>query len=78
MAQDITTLFNKFAGKEVIDSDKDPVLKEMAKLAKANGFQLRVWFPDSAGTMDHRTDRINAHVEEDNGKYRISSNFSIG
>jgi len=83
MAQDLTKLFNKFAGKEIpvsfASNRRDPTLEEMENLAKANGLILRVWFPDTLGTMDLRNDRINAYVnKEADGKYRVGNNFKIG
>jgi hypothetical protein len=57
----------------------EPTIAEMEKAAKDNGFTLRLWLPDGAGTCDYRTDRINAHVEKGaDGKYRVSKNFDIG
>ena len=92
MAQDLTKLFNKFAGKEVSANEAkhgrfsyvladptDQTIQAMESLAKANGLTLRLWFPGTMGTMDFNGHRINAHVtKEADGKYRVSSNFSIG
>jgi hypothetical protein len=81
MEKDITSLFNKFAGKELRHPntyDIDPVQEEMAKIAKDNGLRLRVWFPGSIGTCDYDLSRVNVHVNRDpDGKYRIKS-FSRG
>ena len=56
-----------------------PVLTEMQDTAKKNGLSLRVWWDGMAGTMDYRTDRVNAHIEEGaDGKYRVASRFNIG
>ncbi len=57
----------------------DPVLTEMEKEAGLHGLSLRVWWDGVAGTMDYRTNRVNAHIEEGaDGKYRVSSRFNIG
>jgi hypothetical protein len=58
---------------------KDPVIEEMKKVAKANGLQLRLLWPSMAGTMDFNPHRITAYIgKEADGKYRVSSDFSIG
>lgn len=57
----------------------DPLIQEMKKTAEDNGLQLRLWLPGSMGTMDFRTDRVNAHIEKSaDGKYRVSSRFNLG
>lgn len=57
----------------------EPLVQEMEKTASDNGLTLRVWLPGIVGTMDYRTDRVNAHIEkETDGKYRVSSRFNIG
>lgn len=59
--------------------ENDPVLKEMHEEAKKNGLSLRVWWKGVVGTMDYRTDRVNAHIEKgDDGKWRVSPRFNIG
>jgi hypothetical protein len=82
MAQDLTKLFNKFAGKEVqspVSSKIDPTISEMKKLAEDNGLKLRLWYPGMMGTMDFKGNRINAYVEKGaDGKYRVSNEFKIG
>jgi hypothetical protein len=101
MKHDLTRLFNKFAGREVLMTEttqtrkvagqdvtyttvsptnpKDPVIEEMNQLAKNNGLKLRVWFPNTFGTMDARSDRMNVRVEKEaDGKYRVSKKFYIG
>lgn len=82
MNQKITDLFNKFAGKEVLSpimSMPDPVIAEMKQLANDNGLKLRVWFPNTVGTMDYQPDRVNAHIEKGaDGKYRVSNRFNLG
>jgi hypothetical protein len=57
----------------------DPTVQEMRDEAKKHGLKLRLWWPGIAGTMDFRTDRINAHIEKEaDGKYRVSKRFNIG
>ena len=59
--------------------DHDPVLEEMRAEAKKAGLKLRLWWPGVAGTMDFRTDRVNAHIEKaDDGKWRVTKKFNIG
>ncbi len=58
---------------------KDPVLEEMKSEAKKNGLSLRIWWDGIVGTMDYRTDRVNARIEKcGDGKWRVSSRFNIG
>src|SRR5689334_1446429 len=58
---------------------KDPTVEEMRDEAKKNGLTLRVWWDGVAGTMDFRTNRVNAHIEKGaDGKYRVSNRFNIG
>jgi hypothetical protein len=79
MTQNITEIFNQFAGKEVQPDANDPTLLAMKKAASDNGLKLRVWFPGMISTMDYRTDRVNAHVGKGaDGKYRVSGRFNIG
>jgi hypothetical protein len=78
----ISALFNKFAGREVLAPTAmgiDPTIQEMKKLADDNGLRLRVLFPGMMKTMDHCPDRIIVHIEEGmDGKYRVGKRFSVG
>ena len=57
----------------------DPVLVGMNETAKKNGLSLRIWLPNSMGTMDYRLDRVNVNVQKDpDGKWRIGKTFSLG
>lgn len=57
----------------------DPVIADLKDTVEKNGLQLRLWFPGSIGTMDYRTNRLNAYVEKEaDGKYRIQNKFHIG
>ena len=63
---------------EPADKD-DATLAEMKQVAEQNGLILRLWWEGIMGTMDYRTDRINAHIEKGNdGKWRIADKFDIG
>lgn len=59
--------------------DNDPTVKAMADHAKANGLSLRLWWPGMFGTMDFRTNRVNAHIEKAaDGKWRVEREFRLG
>ena len=81
---DLKKIFGKFAGKELRDpnrltTDIDSVLAQMETAAQKNGLKLRVWFPGTIGTMELRSDRVNAHVDQGaDGKFRVSNKFEIG
>lgn len=82
MAQDLTNIFNKFVGKEVIPPTSfkiDPTLSEMSQVAQANGLKLRVMYPGMAGSMEFDDSRANTYIEQQNdGKYRVSNRFNLG
>lgn len=57
----------------------DPVVADLTAEAKKHGLTVRLWLPDSMGTMDLRYDRLNVRIEpESDGKYRIQPHFGIG
>lgn len=57
----------------------DATISEIRAEAAAMGLELRVWLPNSMGTMDYRTNRLNIKIaKEDDGKYRIQNSFNIG
>jgi hypothetical protein len=59
--------------------DKDPVISSLKEEASKAGFSLRIWMPESVGTMDWRTDRLNVYIaKEPDSKYRIQPNIHIG
>ncbi len=59
--------------------ENDATVKEMRDAAKDAGLRLRLWLPGTVGTMDFRTDRVNARIEKEaGGKYRVSKRFNIG
>lgn len=63
---------------ELADQD-DPTVKEMREAAAQNGLNLRLWWEGTVGTMDFRTDRVNATIERcSDGKWRVSREFRIG
>ena len=90
----LTEVFNKFSGKEIDvvevkgnnkygftykDFSADKTINELRSAVEEMGLRLRVWLPDSVGTMDYRENRVNVHVSKDaDGKYRIGSRFKIG
>ncbi len=79
----MTKEVHEFRGKKYesvrIEDENHPTLVEMRELAESMGLKLRLWTPDSMGTMDYRLDRLNAHVVEDpTGKFVISSKFDLG
>jgi hypothetical protein len=58
--------------------EHSPVVDELRAALEEAGFSLRLWLPGLAGTSDHRTYRVNVHVNKDaDGKYRIGR-FDIG
>ncbi len=64
---------------DVFPAANDPTLDALKKAVNDKGMSLRVWFPGMMGTMDYRTDRVNANVDKGaDGKYRVSGGFSIG
>jgi hypothetical protein len=57
----------------------NPVLRDMQQTAKQNGLSLRLLWPGAIATKDLRSDRVNAHLEQDAaGTWRVSSKFTIG
>jgi hypothetical protein len=61
-----------------LKNNPDPIIEEFKAAVEAKGLSLRLWMPDSAGTMDVRTDRLNAYVAKAaDGKYRLGG-FGIG
>lgn len=62
----------------IIDKD-DPAIAELRDAVKAAGLTLRIWTENSAGTMDHRVDRLNVSVVKgEDGKYTIQPSFRLG
>lgn len=60
-------------------ADQNPTLEAMKKTAENHGLKLRISLPNSFGTCDFRTDRVNAHVEKGaDGKWRVGKKFHIG
>jgi len=58
--------------------EPSPVVDELRAALHEAGFSLRLWLPGFAGTSNHRTDRVNVHVNKDaDGKYRIGR-YDIG
>lgn len=57
----------------------DAAITEIRAEAAAMGLSVRVWMPNSMGTMDFRTNRLNVDIaKESDGKYRVQDNFRIG
>lgn len=62
-----------------IKDQNNPVLQDMQQTAKLNGLSLRLMWPGAIATRDLRSDRVNAHLEQDAaGAWRVSSKFTIG
>lgn len=58
---------------------KDPATAELRAEAKKMGLSLREWLPESAGTCDFDTSRLNIDIEKhEDGKYRIGNRFMLG
>lgn len=79
-ATEITTQTEKWGPVTRVEiAENDPTVSALRAAVKKAGFKLRLWIPGGIGTMDFRTDRVNAHVEKGaDGKFRIASEFSIG
>lgn len=53
---------------------QDPILTEIAQEITTMGWKVRLWLPDTVGTMDYRMDRINVYVMETSlDKFAITS-----
>lgn len=62
-----------------LENKDHPVLKDMQSTAVQNGLSLRLLWPGAIATRDLRSDRVNAHLEQDAaGTWRVSSTFTIG
>jgi hypothetical protein len=58
--------------------ENQPVIEELRGVTELYGLQLRLWLPDTVGTMEVNTNRVNMHVDKSgDGKYRISDRISI-
>lgn len=55
----------------------DPVMIAVEVQAKSMALDVRVWLPNTVGTMEYRNDRLNVTIKESNGQYIIES-FRIG
>ena len=54
--------------------ENDLVIAEAEEEFKKLGMHLRCWLPDTIGTMDLRTDRVNFYIEEkEDGSFVITS-----
>ena len=59
--------------------DQNPVIEAINEAARDNGLILRVWLPDTMGTMDHKANRVNIRIsKDDDGKWRIRKDFRLG
>ena len=59
--------------------ENDPVIKDLFAESSKAGYELRVWLPGVLGTMDSRPWRLNVFItKDDDGKYRIQPEFSLG
>lgn len=51
----------------------DPTLAALRGACEAIGLSLRVWLPNTVGTMDFNLRRLNVHIEKGvDGVYRIA------
>lgn len=68
-----------YDGIEAHLDENDPVIKELSDAVAKAGLSLRIWLPDTMGTMDMRPNRLNVHIrKEDDGKYRIQPGMGLG
>jgi hypothetical protein len=58
--------------------DNDPTLREVESLARAEGLRVRVWLPNTVGTCDYCTDRLNVHIDQGYGDGPIWRIISMG
>lgn len=57
----------------------DVVTGEIEQAAKQHALQLRIFLPGQFGTTDYKPNRLNVYVKkEQDGKYRVQKNFSLG
>lgn len=69
----------KYTQPMISNGDSNPTLKELNEVAKKHGMVVRVWLPNTVGTMDYRTDRLNVFINKAaDGKWRITKGFGIG
>lgn len=57
-------------------SKEDKILNNICNEIKADGLSVRIWYPNTVGTMDIRNDRINIQIEKKDDKYTISKIFT--
>lgn len=75
----VTIAGRDFPYTEVRFAENDPALAELNASAKAAGLHVRLWLPNSMGTMDYQRNRLNVNIEKArDGKYRLGSSFTIG
>jgi len=57
----------------ILVADNDPMIVALEAAAKAEGLYLRILMPNTMGTMDYHTNRLNVHIREapDASHYRI-------
>ena len=69
-----TTAYTSYA----LDRE-DSVTAAMIADIKASGARVRIWLPDTMGTMDHQPGRMNIRIDKnDSGKWRINPQFRMG
>jgi hypothetical protein len=74
-----TKRFPAMEGVTVECDGSDAVIVDLVAEAAKAGFNLRIWTPGVMGTCDWQPSRLNVHIEkEDDGKYRIQPNMSMG
>lgn len=68
--------YKGYVGKSITvvnrNTNDDPLIQEIRKLAKDNGQTVRIWLPETVGTMDMKDTRVNVKVIEADDTWRIT------
>jgi hypothetical protein len=78
----ILEAFNQFAGQPVepTASALSPVVQEMRALATTHGCDFHLWLPAQSrlSLAEFNPRRVNAHLVQDEGQWKIAPGFTIG